>query len=330
MLSVFPAHAPEDAPFAQQLHAFLEAGFDARLFTADAAIRPGDDLISAAEMGLSADILIVILSPASSPVRWVRERWEPIFFEQAAESNTRVAVILLEDCLFPRLLSRKFKFFDATKSRLKALRLLKRWLWSIQLETSHVTLQSPDLESVYQELADQPGTLTVSGEIASRFVGEAAGEFEAVFWIPGHRRTLAQIAGELGAQMGMTLDGPLDENSPRLRNMLSTRRCLVVFDSPRVAVDSIMAHGRTSYLFTSEPVRVEPVDTSIAAARRLVADRRYPEAYDALRALLNEGVETEACARDLIWICEHWGYIDEANSLRVHLTASPLQQLRLF
>ncbi len=330
MLSVFPAHAPEDAPFAQQLTAFLEAGFDARLFTDDAVIRPGEDLISTAAMGLTADILVVLMSPASSPVRWPRERWEPVFFEQAPQSNTRIAVFLLEECLFPRLLSRKFKFLDATKSRLKAMRLLKRWLWSIQLETSHVTLQSADLESVYQELADQPGTLTVPGETASRFVGEAAGEFEAVFWIPAHRRTLAQIAGELGAQMGMTLDGPLEENCPRIRAMLSTRRCLVVFDSPQVAVDSILAHGRTSYLFTTEPVRVEPLDHSLAAARRLVADRRYPEAYDALLRLLDAGAEPEACARDLIWICEHWGRIEEANALRVHLSASPMQQLRLF
>jgi hypothetical protein len=330
LLSVFPAHAPEDAPFAQQLSSFLQAGFDARIFTADGEIRPGEDIISSAETGLSADILVVILSPASSPVRWVRERWEPIFFEQAAESNTRVAVILLEDCLFPRLLSRKFKFFDATKSRIRAMRLLKRWLWSIQLETSHVTLQSPDLESVYQELADQPGTLTVSGEVASRFVGEAAGEFEAVYWIPAHGRSLTQIAGELGAQIGMTLDGQLEENCRQLRERLAARRYLVIFDAPQVPVDSVLSHGRTSYLFTADPVRVETSDTSLAAARRLVADRRYPEAYDALHVLLSAGVEPETCARDLIWICEHWGRIDEANTLRVHLTASPLQQLRLF
>ena len=62
--------------------------------------------------------------------------------------------------------------------------------------------------------------------------------------------------------------------------------------------------------------------------RWIAAWRRH--AYDALLLLLNAGVEPEACARDLIWICEHWGYIEEANSLRVHLTASPLQQLRLF
>lgn len=327
---MFPAHAAEDAPFAQQLSAFLEAGFDARLFTADAVVRPGEDLISAAAMGLSADVLIVILSTASSPVRWVRERWEPIFFEQALQSNTKIAVILLEDCLFPRLLSRKFKFFDATKSRLKALRLLKRWLWSMQLETSHVTLQSPDLESIYLELADQPGTLTVSGDIASRFVGEAAGEFEAVYWIAAHGRNLTQIAGELGAQIGMTLDGVLEENCRLLRERLSARRYLVIFDAPQVAVDPVLSHGRTSYLFINEPVRVETLDTSLAAARKLVADRRYPEAYDALHLLLNAGVEPETCARDLIWICEHWGRIEEANSLRVHLTTSPLQQLRLF
>jgi hypothetical protein len=330
LISVFPAHAPADAPFVQEFSAFLKSGFDGQLFTADAAISASEDLISAAERGLAADVLVLVISPSSSPPKWPRDRWEPILMDQALEQNTRVAVFLLEECQFPQLLRRKVKFFDATASRLAALRLLKRWLWSIQLETGHVTAQSPELEPIYRAIADRPGTFTASGEYASRFVAEAAGEFEVVAWVPSHHRTLAQIAGELGAQLKLTLDSPLEESCAQLKLALAPRRCLVVFDAPQIPVDSLIASGRTSYLFTSEPVRVHAEPVTMASARLLVSERRYPEAYDALYQLFNAGLEPENCARELIWICEHWGRIDEANGLRAHISDSPLQQMRLF
>ena len=330
MLSVFPAHASEDAPFAHQLSAFLEIGSEALLFTGDAVIQAGEDLISTAAAGLSADILILIISRASNPVRWARDRWEPLFFDEAPQMNTRIAVLLLEDCAFPLLLRRKLKFFDATQSRTGALRHLKRWLRSIQLGTAPAADMSPELEPIYQAVADQPGTFTASGEMCSRFEEEAAGDFEAVFWIPCYRRSLAQIAGALGARMGMILDGPVEENCHRISSILSTRRCLVIFDSPQVSVNALIADGRTSFLFTSEPVRVELQAPSIANARLLVSARRFPEAYEELYELLEAGIEPANCARELIWICEHWDRIEEAKSLRDHLGAGPFEQLRLF
>jgi hypothetical protein len=91
-----------------------------------------------------------------------------------------------------------------------------------------------------------------------------------------------------------------------------------------------MPSGRTSTLFTSEPVRIVEDERSLRAARALVAVSRFAEAYDVFYQLLHSGVEPESCARELVWICEHWDRQDEANALRFHFGPSPSEQLRLF
>jgi hypothetical protein len=329
LLSVFLAHSPTDAPFAQELPTFLETGCDAVSFASDGAIKPGEDLISAAEIGQSADVFIVLLSPASNPPRWPRERWEPLLTRQP-QADTHVAVVLLEECTFPLLLRRGLGFFDATKQHLPAMRQLKRWLWGIHSGTYPAQTFSPDLETLYRTVADQPGTLTTSGAIAERFSRQAAHDFEAAFWIPAHGRTLAQIAGELGSQLQMTLDGPLEENCRRIRDLLASKRCLLILDAPQLAVDAVLPAGRTSVLFTSEPVRAVEEARTFAAARNLVTSRRFAEAYEILCELLKAGIEPKSCARELIWICEHWDRIDEANNLRFEFSPAPTEQLRLF
>ena len=240
MLSVFAAHAPADAQFSRELSRFLEAGCDAVSCAEDTAIKPGHDLISTAETGLSADVLVLVLSSASNPQRWERAKWEPVLFELAAEMSTRVAVFLLEECTFPLLLRRRLKLFDATEARLPAMRQLKRWLRGVQSGAYPAMAISPDLETLYGELGDRPGTLTVPGAIAERFAREAAPDFEAVFWVPAHGRTLAQTAGELGSQLQMKLDGPIEDNCRRIRSVLSEKRCLLVLDAPQVTVESFL------------------------------------------------------------------------------------------
>jgi hypothetical protein len=332
--TIFPAHAPKDAPFARDLSAFLESGCDVVCLTAEAAIKPGEDLLAAAEMGHSADILVVLLSPASNLRGWQRDRWEPLLQPDPATTGTQVAVFLLEECVFPPLLRRGSKFFDGTTNRISAMRRLKRWIKGLRHGALPAMVLSPDLEELYCALSDQPGILTAPGPVAERFAREAVHDFEAVFRIPSHGRTLAQIAGELGAQLGMALDGPVEDNCRRIGAVLSGKRCLVVLDAPQVAVDALLPRGgpagRTSVLFTAEPVDTAPEAATLAAARRLVAARRYAEAYELLYLLLNSGAEPEPCARELIWICEHWDRLEEANNLRFRLGPAPSEQLRLF
>lgn len=329
MLSVFPAHAPADEPFGLELSRFLEAGCDEVIVASDAAVKPGGDLLSSAETGLSADILLLLLSPASNLARWPRERWEPILFDQAAEAGTRVGVVLLRECGFPDLFRRKLKFFDATSARLPALRRIKRWINSVRVGANPDMSFSPELEALYRDLADRPGTITASAAIAGCFAREASPDFEAVCRIPAHGRTLAQIAGELGVQLGMTLDGPVEDNCRRIRELLSAKRCLVIFDAPEVCVDSLIPSGRTSVLFSDECAGPE-TPTTLAAARRLVSAGRYAEAYEILSRLYDAGVESESCAREMVWICDHWGRYVEASLLRTEYRVPPTEQLSLF
>jgi hypothetical protein len=330
LLSVFLAHADGDEPLAQQLRAFLEIGCDAVCFAPDDVIKPGQDLISTAELGHSADILVLLLSPASNPRRWPRERWEPLLFHTASEGNTRTAILLLEECAFPPLLRRGLKFFNATREWLPAIRQLKRWLLGIQFGNYPVMAFSSDMETLYRALADKPGIFTASGTMAARFAHQAAHDFEAVFWIPACGRTLPQIAGEIGSRLGMTLDGPLEDNCRRIREILSGKRCLLILDAPQVALDPLIPSGRTSILFTSEPVHIVDDERSLGRARTLVSAGRFAEAYELFYQFLNTGVEPEFCARELVWICEHWDRQHEANTLRFHFGPSPSEQLRLF
>jgi len=334
LLTVFPAHAPADSPFAHQLAAFIEAGCDAVCFTSEAALEPRRDLLTAAEKGLTADILVLILSRSSNLPRWAREIWEPLLFNHAEASNTRVALLLLEDCAFPPLLRRKLKFFDATASPLDALRRLKRWLWGLEHGTQPLTTYSADLETLYAGLADRTGVMSTTAALAGRFAREATHDFDAIFQIPAHGRTLAQIAGELGSQLGMVLDGPLEENCARIRALLATRRCLIVFDAPQLPPDplvpTLIPRERSSVLITTEPVQIHTTPQTLKYARDLAASRRFAEAYELLRQLFDTGADKETCARELVWICEHWARYPEASELKTHFRLPPTEQLSLF
>ncbi len=240
--------------------------------------------------------------------------------------------MLLGDCPFPLLLRRR-NFIDAMPNHLTAMRLLKRWIWHREAGTAQVLNPtfSRDLEDLYAILADQPGTLRTSGEDASRFVKEAGQEFEAVLWIPCQDRSLAQIVGELGVQLGLTLDGTVEQNCRAIHDLLAARRCLLVLDSPASKLASmVIPRGRTSTLVTSEPVKVIETPKSLAHARKLISARRFAEAYELLYGLLDSDISTADCARELAWICEHWNQIEEAESLRFHYRLPPTEQMSLF
>ena len=332
MKTVFLAHARADHEVARQLAEFLEFGCDLTCYVEDGLIGGERDLISIAEEGLSADVLVLLLSPASSPARWVRERWEPVLFDAARRGGVEVVTVLLHECSFPPLLRRR-NFIDGTANWLTARRLLKRWFWQREREpaTLPITEFSSGLENLYATLADRGGTALASGADASRFAREAEQDFEAVLWVPCQGRTLAQAAGELGHRLGLTLDGTAEDNCLRIRDVLGARRCLVVLDAPGPDISAALtAGGRTSTAVTLDAVTIPETPQTLEYARSLIAARRYAEAYELLYKLLDAVVEPDACARELTWICEHWDRVEEANALRFNYGSPGGEQLALF
>ena len=295
-------------------------------------MQAGQDLIAKAEEGLAGDVLILLLSQASWPERVPRERWEPVLFEQARGAAVELATILLGECPFPPLLRRR-NFFDATTHELVAMRLMKRWLWQLDHGATHSlhSTFSDDLEDLYSALADQAGTFRTSGADAARFAKEATQEFEAVLWVPCHNRSLAQAAGDLGSQLRLTLEDTLDQNCRRIHDLLASRRCLLILDSPTSEMaGELIPLGRTSTLVTLDPVSVVETPQSLAYARKLIASGRYAEAYELLYHLLDDDISPADCARELSWICEHWNRVEESESLRFHHRLPPTEQLSLF
>jgi hypothetical protein len=330
--TIFLAYAEGDREFARELAAFLEFGCDATCYLDEGMMAEGGDLMAKAREGLAADVLALLLSEASWPARLPRPYWEPVLYEQAREAATEVVSIALGECPFPELLRRR-NFFDASVDPRAAMRMVKRWIW-MRTRASGTTASavfSHDLEPLYAAIADEAGVMHVSGELASRFAREAADEFEALLWIPAHRRSLAEVSGEIGEQLGLVLDGTAEENCERIREFLFNHRCLLVLDAPfEEHRNAVIPGGRTSVLITDEPVAVGELPESFERSRTLIEARRYAEAYELLYRLLDAEISPEACARELTWICEHWGRIEEANALRFYYGPEPSAQLTLF
>jgi hypothetical protein len=330
--TAFFVHAPADHQAARQLADFLESGCELTCFVDDGLIREGSDLISKAEEGFCAEVLVLLLSQASCPAPWVRERWEPLLFDRAKQEQVEVVPVLLSECTFPALLRRR-NFIDATTNWVLARRLLKRWFWLHAKEPGLAPSWeiSADLEDLYLTLADRASAMPVTASGARRFAKEAAEEFEVVLWVPCCGRTLAQAAGELSHQLGLTLDGPVLENCIRVREVLAKHRCLIVLDGPSAAVSrELTAGGRTSTAVTSDAVQILKTPETPAYARHLIGARRFAEAYELLYRLLDAVIDPDNCARELTWICEHWGRVEEANILRLNYGPPGMEQLTLF
>jgi hypothetical protein len=282
---------------------------------------PGQDVVELAEQ--CVDPLILLLSKDSWPKRLPRERWDPLLLELP------LACVLLNPCPFPELLRRR-AFFD--NGHPHAARGVKRWLWQQRRELSQASRfqWSEELEKLYVGLADRAGALTASAEQSRLFAREASAEFDCVVWIPCRGRTLPECTGELGAKLGLTMDETEKQNRRRVLESLRERRCLVVLDAPSDEARAALEFpGRSSVLITTEPLEILKTPRTFHYARELIRDRRYAEAYDLLYLLMEDSVDTSACARELTWICEHWGRTAEAERLRQHDPA-PVGQLGLF
>jgi len=280
MPKVFPCFSPDQRELAAELAAFLERGAGLEVLLEEGEMTPGEDLVSKVEQGLSADAVLALVSPESVPGRWVLERWQSVFWRQAAEVGTAVAIVLCRDARFPDLLRRK-NFFDLRDNRLGGFRRLKRWLmalWPLPERTPFSPARQPwftgreaELESLCAALADAPGMAVISHPalgagktaLALEFTRRHQEDFEALIWLTCGARSPAALAGDFAAQLGLRLDRDLENNLTELRRVAARHRCLLILDDATADAAGLLApRGRTSTLITT---RQEGLDTALGA-----------------------------------------------------------------
>jgi hypothetical protein len=274
--SAIICHAAEDAALTAGIAAYLESNCALTV-----TFETGSDLVDAVEIGLSADIVLVALSPASVPKHWKRERWEPVFLREPGVLGTRLACLLLRDCRFPELFQRG-SFFDISRDSLAGMRGLKRWVWR-----ASAPVQGGSFEALRRRIADRPAVETgLHVEEADAFAEECREDFEGVFRIDCARRTRTGILGDIGHALGLRLLDSAERNRSTLEEFGATRRCLFVFDHlAEEHLDLVDLGGRTSVIITASEA---PDRRSVEELERLFASwPRHPE--ECLRALGDAG-----------------------------------------
>jgi len=246
MRTVFLSHSSVDKPFVRRLADFLEQGGEIRAWLDERAIGPGENIVTAIEEGLEADVKLLILSPDSVKSRWVREEWTAVYWDQTNSGVIELATVLHRDCKIPKLLKNK-KYFDARANEPDAFRQIKTWVLGLQTkplapaflpERPFFVGRERELLQLKERLS-QPGTVVpIYGgpgmgktTLALEFAHRYRSEFDAVYWISCQRQSLAEIAGDLTAKLGLKLDGDLDTVVKELKLYCGQKRYLLILDN---------------------------------------------------------------------------------------------------
>ena len=343
--TVFPCYAAADRAAVERVAQLLERGVDVRVFLDEGELRAGEDLAGKAREGRMADIVLVFFSRASLPPRWPRSQWEGALVAEPAAEGVAIAFVRVDDCVPPRVLAPLFE--------LARPREIKRWVRGGEPGDAPQPEHVPDLEVLAIALADRPGRENASSiALADEFARVFRPDFDAVIRLETGERRLAAIAGDLGAQLGLRLEGPLPENLDRLAAFCEARRLLIVQEGGEVP--ELTFGGRCSNLISEEagapsadPLRpmhaafdagTEWAELCRAArqARRVAREQgRIAELYDLMQAwaaMANDhadgGAEDEAL-REIVWILDGWGRAEEAHGIELRRSAAFDEQMPL-
>ncbi len=327
--TLFPCYAAGDLAVVERVTQFIERGADVRVFLEEGRLAPGGDLAAKAREGRMADLVVVFFSRNSLPPRWPRAQWEDALVNEPAEEGVGIAFVRCDDCNPPRVLA---PAFEAGRPR-----EIKRWVRGAEPAPAASPAHSADLEVLGIAVADRPGRETTEHyAIADEFARVFRGDFDAVVRLETGERRLAEIAGDMGAQLGLRLEGGLHETLDRLRGFCEPRRVLVVHEGGEVP--ELVFEGQCSTLVCEEagpPSRdaMRPIHAVFASdadwpavcqaarqARRVAHDLgRLAELYDlmqswsAMAKARGDHAAQDEAMRELVWILEGWGQPDEAR-----------------
>ena len=331
--TIFPCYAAADRAIAERLAALLERGADVRVFLDEGQLAEGADLAEKAREARMADIVLVLFSRNSLASRWPRAQWEDALVKEPAAEGVRIAFLKCDDCIPPRVLT---PMFDAAR-----LRDVKRWVRGSEAGEPPAAEFSAGLEALGIAMADRPGTETVQRiALAREFAASFGGDFDAVLHLDCATGTLADMAGDLAWQVGLHLEGELEENLEHLRIFCEARRFLVMLEGADPAPADLIFGGRCSTLISTEPGEpsadtlrqlaraFDAVEDWTEAcrlarqARRVAHDQfRLAECLEIMtqwRAMAEENDDravVDEASRELVWILDGWGRTEEARQL---------------
>ncbi|HVW86303.1 MAG TPA: toll/interleukin-1 receptor domain-containing protein [Bryobacteraceae bacterium] len=268
MGSLVFCYASEDAAVVRELADYIEQNLAFTVSLDECVVRPGFDLVDAAERALSAEVALVVLSPASVPATWKRDKWEPVFFKERAELGSQLAFLLVGECRFPELF-RKQRFFDLSDGLVPIARRLKHWL----LRPIGPADREPGLPSLLSDLrvsiADRPGNaFDIPYEDARQFAAACEADFERVLRFNFQDRSRPGMIGDIGHALGLQLPGTVGENRATLVRHCAEHRYLFLFERLRTEDRELVDFGgRTSIIFSADaPERARHSPDEIAAA----------------------------------------------------------------
>jgi hypothetical protein len=338
--TLFLCFAPADRGLAERIAAFIERGAGVRVLLDAGEMLASEDLAEKARQAQGSDMALVLFSRASLPSRWPRAQWEDALVNEPAAEEMRIAFVKCDDCAPPRVL---VPLFEAN-----AFRAIKRWVRGHLPPPYTGAPRDPDLEVLGIAIADRPGTESIAesvagdsgASVAERFIHVYQQDFDAILSVDCGERSLAALAGDLAAQLGLRLEGDAESNLARLQDFCAARRFLVVLKDLRTPAFAFA--GRTSTLIVSGAV-TEPADESIRGiqnalrhpmggwiefcrlariGRRLTRDAgRIAECYEIVHCwheaaqVIGDRTVLDESARELVWILLSWDRADEARDL---------------
>ncbi|MGP8244744.1 MAG: toll/interleukin-1 receptor domain-containing protein [Bryobacteraceae bacterium] len=350
--TLFPCYAPADRPAAGAIRGFLERGAQVRVFLEEGELREGESLADKAREGLVADLIVLLFSRASWPSRRPRAEWEDAFLNEPASAGVRVAFARLDDCAPPPVLNPRFELAGLP---LAGLRSLKRWVRGGGRLLEMAVSSGGDLEVLGIALADRPGREWTSAAMAARFTHAFREDFDAVLHLRCGARSPAALAGSLGRQLGLRLEGDLESNCRKLAAFCSGRRFLVVVEDAGAVPEELLFAGNCSTLLCPDslptddpPDPLDQVQLAFAAApwteqcslartgcRLARGEGRLAEGYELMRQwhaaaqTRADRIALDESAREMVWILEAWGRDDEARALDYRRIAEYSGQLLL-
>jgi hypothetical protein len=336
----------------------VERGAQVRVFLEDGELREGENLAARAREGLVADLILLLFSRASWPARRPRTEWEDAFLNAPAAQGVRVAFARLDDCAPPQILNPRFEFAGLP---LDSLRSFKRWVRGGGKPIGKTVSAGGDLEVLGIALADRPGREWTSAAMAGRFVRAFQEDFDGVLRLRCGARSLATLAGSLGRQLGLRLEGDVAGNCRKLAAFCSDRRFLLVLDEAHdeALPEELLSSRFCSVLLCSDSIPPEqrpeeppdeldriqltfgaaawPEQCSLArAACRLARDEgRLAECYELMQRwhaaaeARADRMALDESAREMVWILESWGRNEEARALDYRRIAECSDQLLL-